>query len=326
MAKTGFWLRGSRGKLAGASLGKGPDGSTVAREIVTPKNPRTNKQYAQRAIMATVMQAYSAGKEIFDHAFEGVSRGSACQREFISRNARILRTHVAAEINSATAVGLQGRVVAPKALYPVPFGGMMLSRGTYDQDIFTIATDEESSAVMFSLPAAADADESLVEYCDRLGIVTDDLYTIVIYSVGDEQQFAVAGVDTPYAKQFNCKFGFIRLRVKDVSESEALVSAATFNDLFTVDKTSIAKTNSLMQSALTLKIGLATIVVDSESGLGALGIIRSREDEDLRSTSYLQLAGLGNNFGLTAPYLLAAWKQGTEQVGNSELILEGGNF
>ena len=37
MAKTGFWLRGAKGKLAGTTLYKDPTtGETIMREIVTP--------------------------------------------------------------------------------------------------------------------------------------------------------------------------------------------------------------------------------------------------------------------------------------------------
>ena len=56
MAKTGFWLRGSNGKLAGATIYQ-QNGETVMREVVSPTNPKTEKQIIQRIIMHTVMQA-----------------------------------------------------------------------------------------------------------------------------------------------------------------------------------------------------------------------------------------------------------------------------
>ena len=117
MAKAGFWLRGARGKLAGASAQKGQNG-TILREIVKPRNPKTDKQIYQRAIMATVMKAYSAGKEIFDHAFQGVEKGQKSQQYFIARNATLLRSLIAQDINAIAAALSQP--LRPKALYAVP--------------------------------------------------------------------------------------------------------------------------------------------------------------------------------------------------------------
>lgn len=86
MAKSGFWLRGSKGKLAGATLYKDANGDTVMREVVTPKNPQTTKQMVQRIIMNTIMQAYSAMKEITDHSFENVPAGAKTMQVFMKRN------------------------------------------------------------------------------------------------------------------------------------------------------------------------------------------------------------------------------------------------
>ena len=52
---------------------KDANGDTVMREVVTPKNPKTTKQMIQRILMNTIMQAYSAMKEICDHSFENVN-------------------------------------------------------------------------------------------------------------------------------------------------------------------------------------------------------------------------------------------------------------
>ena len=99
MAKAGFWLRGSRGKLAGASMGKGSNGQTIIREIVAPRNPRTESQLVQRIIMKTVMQAYSTMKAITDHSFEGIAPGQATMAEFMRRNLTNLRSRVASELS-----------------------------------------------------------------------------------------------------------------------------------------------------------------------------------------------------------------------------------
>lgn len=79
-------------------MGKGANGQTIIREIVTPKNPKTQGQMIQRIIMKTVMTAYSRMKEITDHSFEGISPGQATMSEFMRLNLNAIREGVAVEI------------------------------------------------------------------------------------------------------------------------------------------------------------------------------------------------------------------------------------
>lgn len=94
MAKTGFWLRNAKGKLAGATIYQ-QNGETVMREIVTPSNPKTERQIIQRIVMHTVMQAYSKMKEICDHSFEGFKKGQDTMSYFMKRNVQICREAIA---------------------------------------------------------------------------------------------------------------------------------------------------------------------------------------------------------------------------------------
>lgn len=92
--KTGFWLKGGKGKLAGATV-YSQNGETVMREVVTPTNPKTEKQIIQRIIMHTVMGAYSKMKEICDHSFEGFKQGQETMSYFLSQNVGFAREKVA---------------------------------------------------------------------------------------------------------------------------------------------------------------------------------------------------------------------------------------
>ena len=76
-------------------MGKGANGQTIIREIVAPKNPRTESQLVQRIIMKTVMQAYSTMKAITDHSFEGIAPGQPTMAEFMRRNLNAMREKVA---------------------------------------------------------------------------------------------------------------------------------------------------------------------------------------------------------------------------------------
>lgn len=96
MAKTGFWLNGAKGKVAGTTIYQS-NGETVMRVINrSVKNPRTTAQLIQRIITKTVAKQYSAMKEIVDHSFEGVTAGANTMAKFRSVNNTLLRERIAA--------------------------------------------------------------------------------------------------------------------------------------------------------------------------------------------------------------------------------------
>lgn len=340
MAKAGFWLRGARGKLAGASAQKGQNG-TILREIVKPRNPKTDKQIYQRAIMATVMKAYSAGKEIFDHAFQGVEKGQKSQQYFIARNATLLRSLIAQDINAIAAGTLQptaavNACVAPKALYAVP-GAFMVSEGTYEQNFFGVS---DNGTVNVATPVLQNEDthaydETVQAYAQRAGLIPGDIYTFVAISATDTVAFNgvdMAGQlsDNPGTKQYTSIFGYCRMQVKqDVLTNTAQVSenpedSETPNISLLFDVTGIGNRNAFSRSDAENLIEIGDSIVDQ----GSFGIIRSRVDEDLRSTSYMTVLnkrGANVAYGITSPYVLPTWKKGTDSLGTSELILESDN-
>ena len=314
MAKVGFWLRGMRGKFAGASFGKGQNGETIAREIVAPSNPKTNAQLYQRAIMATVMKAYSAGKAIFDHSFEGKKVGSENQHAFMSLNARNLRAVIANEINSGIDVSeQQGRVIAPKSKFPVPFA-YTVSDGSYDANFIAATGNIMPDAV---------ANETVAEYCKRLGIVEHDYYTLVgFYIRSNNVSFAVDGYESvAYAKQFPCNFVYIRMKVKAgiLADTDPISNLAQV--LVIDDMTAGLPTPDL--SAITPEAAVTMVALGITAATkGASGIIRSEKNNDLRSQCTLEFTA-DMSFGLASEFALVAWQQGSQELGDSSLILEG---
>ena len=68
------------------------NGKQVTKDRVSiVKNPRSQAQMVQRAIMKTASSAYNAGKEIFDHSFEGTTYGQPSMSLFRSLNSQLLR-------------------------------------------------------------------------------------------------------------------------------------------------------------------------------------------------------------------------------------------
>lgn len=302
-----------------------------------PKNPRTNKQMYQRAVMATVMQAYSAGQEIFNHAFQGKSVGAENQRAFLSKNAKLLRGLIAAELEAGTpALNCNAAVVAPGAITPVP-NEYMISEGTYPQNFFKWNETNQK----FATPAALEG-ETVAQYTARNGLNAGDIYTFVVMVIsGSTPSFTVRGFTTATTgaykpeSQYPCIFAYIRVQVRDVSAMADPAAEASFEDVFDVTATKNANA-SLEMSLASDHISLTDIVSATafpavSVNLASFGCIRSRLDQDLRSTSFMHVASVVTDratkgmYGITSPLALAAWQQGTEALGDSELILEGGD-
>lgn len=75
------------------------NGKQITKDrVYNVKNPQTLAQMQQRALMATVVTAYSSMKAICDHSFEGVEVGSKSMGEFIKTNIAELKNRVP-EIN-----------------------------------------------------------------------------------------------------------------------------------------------------------------------------------------------------------------------------------
>lgn len=302
-----------------------------------PKNPRTNKQMYQRAVMATIMQAYAAGQEIFNHSFQGKAVGAENQRAFLSKNAKLLRGQIAAELESGTAaLNCNAAVVAPGAITPVP-NEYMISEGAYPQNFF----GWNDTNKYFQTPAAL-TDETVAQYAQRNGLVAGDIYTFCALVISDSTpSFTVRGVETATTgaykpeSQYPAVFGFVRLQVKDVTANTTVIDSEPLETLFEVT----ASTN-LGLDLSGLNIGDTVTLADLVSAsafpavsvdLAAIGLIRSRLDQDLRSTSFMHIASVVADratkgmYGITSPYALLAWQQGTEALGDSDLILEGGD-
>lgn len=89
MAKTGFWLRGAKGKLAGTTIYKGKTG-TIQREIVSPSNPQSEGQMTQRSRFLSAVRFYQrSNQRFFKMAFEGKRQGESDFNAFMRLNAKL---------------------------------------------------------------------------------------------------------------------------------------------------------------------------------------------------------------------------------------------
>lgn len=327
MGKDNLLLGFGRGKL-GDSVFYRTDGEQRWRaRNRSPKNPRTNKQLVQRAIMATTMAAYSAGRAIFDHSFQGQSVGSMNQRRFMQLNANALRSAVAAEWDTAAPEESLAKVTAPGIQTPIP-NQYIISEGSYQQQLFT-ESKNQAGAVLYSLPASNQG-ETIAQYATRVGLVPGDIYTFVFIVTSKAaadvlfRTYGIASVD--FDTVYRGAFGWVRLIAKDYGAGSSAVADVPLTTLFDVESGGMGLGNSVSSLEIGDTINITILSGGSDGGENgySVGLIRSRRDVDLRSNSTMVVAN-PDEFGLYWGDLLDAWKAGTTPIGDSELILEGGD-
>lgn len=338
--------RGSVGDVTFSRL----NGKQIARvRNRNPRNPRTNPQLYGRAIMATVMRAYSAGREIFDHSFEGVAVGAASQNRFLSLNNRVLREYLAADINNSVLVNKSvNTFVGPKVQSPVA-GRYVISEGSLDAGLFgAYYAGGGTGRIDYSgLTAPAEGATAAAYFGGLVSqgkIAADDLYTICMFYCDPDTTplFEIRERTEPATKQYATSFVYARIRPNmDLLEATELsaISLSVIGKsgtgegagVFYIDSYGGTGDAAGIAASLTgLNFG-DTIDLETlrENSYGTIGVIHSKVNTTLRSSSEMVPTGWGVSadtpFGITAPVILDAWKQGAAQVGTSDLILEGGN-
>lgn len=322
MAKGNLFQGMARG-VVGDVVFTRQDGQQVSRvRNRVPSNPKTNAQLYQRAIMATIMQAYSAGKAIFDHSFEGYKVGTRCQQRFMKLNTKLLRSAVAADVNAGLIGGAcAARVIGPGVVYPVPWT-YQISEGSLTQNMMGPSG--------YMLHFTDIPGETVAEYFNRMGIRQDDIFTVVAFNCATNSSradvvFSASADADEFGEQTKCIFLFARLRVKPevFSNANPISNQTLMSDLFYYDLES-NYTPSLETKRINESILQNDELPESET-LYTCGVIRSRDNQDLRSTCVMSwVENTAKDYGLATNYLLEGWAQGTTRVGDSNLILEGG--
>lgn len=324
MAKGNLFQGMARG-VVGDVVFTRQDGQQVSRvRNRVPRNPRSNAQLYQRAIMATIMQAYAAGKAIFDHSFQGYPVGSANQRRFMSLNTKKLRSAVSADVAyGLTGDACEARIVGPGVNYPVPFK-YQVSEGSLTNNIMTGTGYLQG---LSDVPG-----ETIAAWAQRMNLQPDDIFTAVGFNCASgatpaDVVYYAPGAGDEFGFQTVCDFMWARLRVKSsvFSDTTVISNAVKWSQIFEYDLES-QYTPDLTQRGLEDGIFQGD-ELPHEGELLCAGVIRSRDNQDLRSTCVLEWSWTGaNDCGLTTDYLLTAWAAGATKVGDSDLILEGGQI
>lgn len=317
MAKGNPFLGMARGKVGDVVFYRQQGKQITRARNSAPSNPRTDGQLVQRAVTATVMQAYKAGRVIFDHSFEGRRVGAENQQRFLSVNMAKLREQVLADIAAGRPAGLAtARVVQPKAVWPTP-NTYRVSEGNLVQNFFGIEvfTGGLSQTYIIDYSESAQVGTFLTSH----GVVADDIFTIVAFGYRIPSGGVAYTPDDLVAPQ--TQFGFIRLRVKASALTLTKTMAqATLGDVFVINETG----GTPIPDSTVLGGGINIDQVVASAIGGAMGVIRSRENSGERSTCDL-MSPASNEVGVAAVNLLAAWSPVNAGL-DSTLILEGGGF
>lgn len=315
MAKGNLFLGMGRGKVGDVVFYR-TNGEQVTRARNRhPRNPNSNAQVIQRAVMADVQRVYSLGYQLFNHAFQGYRVGAENQRRFIKVNADKIRKAVLASLNGSESPVYLG---APGILSPVP-NEYIVSEGNYDQTLLSIDATTPANP-KWVLPSAGSA-TTIGAYAAAHGLIDGDIYTIVgIFTKSDVMDYEYFDQDGQFVEEASVRkanFAYLQLRVKEGTQAStaALSSSTQWDDIFDeAHGTTGSKT---------IAEGLDMVDISGIDGSGAMTVIRSRENEDLRSTSTLQL--FGDQSGVTPEWLFRVWSKEAANLA-SDLTLEGADF
>lgn len=325
------------------------NGQQITKDRVqTVANPKTQKQQFQRAIMATVMAAYSEMKEIEDHAFQGKKKGSENQREFMSRNLVAMRNaFLQYQDNNTTAANQKYFAVGPKTPTVLP-AEWILSHGTMEEQTFLTYEDGNhrlnTPNIVSFREVSGGYQSTLGEIADDLGIIPGMQITFVcVNATNGPRIYEVDSAD--YAGYHDFKFRYCRLVFKNFDRSEVITTALP--ELYTLFSNFINRAVDIARSTASLVQSLnedgefpqdaSYLYYDAEDLLvgaafdetltAGIGIITSMVDQDLRSTSKMEVRSTANRaqaVGLAWNWVPLAWQNAGANLGESDLYLEGG--
>ena len=228
------------------------DGKQITKDRVSVvKNPRSQAQMVQRAIMKTASSAYNAGKQIFDHSFEGTTYGQPSMSLFRSLNSQLLR-------QSLPNINISEWSAESDAIYPNPY---IVSKGTLPTahaKMFLNADEDSVLKAKSGAPLEPSDQDALLK---ALGAQEGDMLTVLI-------------IDSDH------KFSWCRIKINGGTFDEKFITFE-MNDPYAFDATwtvADGKGRLNVSSELTVE---ATATILSRKGNGVW--LRSPEQMDSKN-------------------------------------------
>ena len=140
MSKMNQEMYGATGKVGNKTYYQ-RDGKTIARIVVTPKNPKSDAQTLQRILVKVVGMVYAMLKAICNHSFEGFSNGAKCAERFRALNLRYLRERATALQQSGQSLSQFYQFAPLQSTKCAPFAAI-ISQGHLPEISVAISAEE----------------------------------------------------------------------------------------------------------------------------------------------------------------------------------------
>ena len=269
------------------------NGKQITKDrVYNVKNPQSLAQMQQRALMATVISAYSHMKEICDHSFEGIEVGSKTMAEFMKTNLNTLKISVPSINLSEYKMGNYAQ------------NSYIISKGTLVPLEASEKTSEESTFEGFTYSNGKQWDTSLTyaKLAESLGLKKDGMLTIVLMSDGSLYWVRLKFTEKIIASS------------KIIAKKTSLVSDMQSIDKESVEGNAVELSTSISIDEIDSKMQIFVQHYENESS----AIIKSEKIENTwkRSTAYLNMRAESYDYDSSlATYPI-----------NTTLLLNGGNM
>lgn len=175
-------LQGAKGKI-GKVVYSTQGGETIARQLVTPKNTKTDAQTLQRVIAKQVGTTYTKFKDLCNHSFEGYTTGMKSMNRFRELNMLYARQRAAEIQQSGQSLSAYYNFQPIKGTKWVP-GAAIISQGSLNAIVAGIV--QASSMYVGQIPTIDNTYEGL---CLALNAKRGDQLTFVtVEKVNGEYQ------------------------------------------------------------------------------------------------------------------------------------------
>lgn len=310
MAKGNMLLGQARGSVGDVvfSVENGEQISKVRAR--THANPKSQPQQIQRAIMATVAQAWVVLGPIVKTMWQGYKKESEAKFKFTSVNVSRLRSMYAADEQRIDEPFLDRcHCVAPDASYCVG-NEYQIAQGTLNNNQLTYSRVDKIAQLAFPAPREND---TVKKYGNRLKLAKSDRYTIVMLWQLSEETFQLFEEDNnEFSTCHRWRAGFITLKPRE-DYKQNTHQIQEIGDLFEIVE-SYNVDSEIEEWEITSPINAHTLNARGLAGAASVGLAKWRYRSNKRAPGWLWLDldpdAVGNwypPFGLVHPYIVKAW-------------------
>lgn len=310
MAKGNMLLGQARGSVGDVvfSVENGEQISKVRAR--THANPKTQPQQIQRAIMATVAQAWATLGPVVKTMWQGYKKENEAKSKFTSVNVSRLRSMYAVDEQRIDKPFLDRcHCVAPDASYCVG-NEYQIAQGTLTNNQLTYSRVNKIAQLAFPAPREND---TVKKYGNCLKLAKSDRYTIVMLWQLSEETFSLFEEDNnEFSTCHRWRAGFITLKPRE-DYKQNTHQIQEIGDLFEVVE-SYNVDSEIEEWEITSPINAHTLNARGLAGAASVGLAKWRYRSNKRAPGWLWLdmdpdavANWYAPFGLVHPYILKAW-------------------